>query len=167
MSTAKAVFTAVLCLLAVPAAAAPLPAGTPAPAFSRPDLNGRTVSLSAFRGGLVLVDFWATWCAPCVVELPHLTALQARYRGKLQIIGISMDDDAASPKQLAAQVRLNYPVLMGDAVLGRLYGGVLGLPQIYLIGQDGKVLRSWRGEFNPTELDTAIEAALRQGSNKP
>ena len=51
--------------------------------------------------------------------------------------------------------------------LGRLYGGVLGLPQIYLIGQDGKVLRSWRGEFNSAELDTAIEAALRQGSNKP
>jgi len=125
------------------------------------------VSLSAFRGGLVLVDFWATWCAPCVVELPHLTALQARHRGKLQIIGVSMDDDADSPKQLTAQYRLNYPVVMGDAALGRLYGGVLGLPQIYLVGQDGNVLRSWRGEFNPAELDTAIEAALRQGSNKP
>ena len=167
MSTAKAVLAGLLCLLAVSAAAAPLPAGTQAPAFSRPDLNGRTVSLSAFRGGLVLVDFWATWCAPCVVELPHLTALQARHRGKLQIIGVSMDDDADSPKQLAAQYRLNYPVVMGDAALGRLYGGVLGLPQIYLVGQDGKVLRSWRGEFNSAELDTAIEAALRQGASKP
>jgi thiol-disulfide isomerase/thioredoxin len=167
LSTAKAVLAGLLCSLAASAAAAPLPASTRAPAFSRPDLNGRTVSLPAFRGGLVLVDFWATWCAPCVVELPHLTALQARYRGKLQIIGISMDDDAASPKQLAAQYRLNYPVVMGDAALGRLYGGVLGLPQIYLIGRDGKLLRSWRGEFQPAELDTAIEADLRQGISKP
>jgi peroxiredoxin len=156
-----------LCLLAGSAAAAPLPAGTPAPAFSRPDLNGRTVSLAAFRGELILVDFWATWCAPCIVELPHLTALQTRHRGKLQVIGISMDDDDAAPKQAAAQHHLNYPVVMGDAALGRLYGGVLGLPQIYLIGRDGKVLRNWRGEFNPAELDTAVDAALREGSPKP
>ncbi len=159
MPTAKVAFAAVLCLLAVSASATPLPPGALAPGFSRLDLNGRTLSLSALRGKLVLVDFWATWCAPCIVELPHLMALQARYRGKLQIIGISMDDDAASPKQVAAQHRLNYPVVMGDAALGHLYGGVLGLPQIYLIGQDGKVLRSWRGKFNPAELDTAIQAA--------
>lgn len=162
MSTAKAALTGALCLLAASAVAAPLPAGISAPAFTRPDLTGRTISLSAFHGKLVLVDFWATWCAPCIVELPHLTALQARHRGELQIIGVSMDDDAAAPKQTVAQYRLNYPVVMGDAALGRLYGGVLGLPQIYLIGRDGKVLRSWRGEFKSAELDTAIEAALPQ-----
>jgi thiol-disulfide isomerase/thioredoxin len=161
------VFAAGFCLLAIPAAAVPLPAGAPAPAFSRPDLNGRPVTLSAFQGELVLVDFWASWCAPCIVELPHLTALQARHRGKLQIIGVSMDDDIAAPRQVAAQYRLNYPVVMGDAPLGRLYGGVLGLPQIYLVGKDGKVLRSWRGEFNAAELDAAIDGALREGLSKP
>jgi thiol-disulfide isomerase/thioredoxin len=133
----------------------------PAPAFTRPGLDGKPVSLDAYRGKLVLLDFWASWCAPCIVEMPHLVALQKRHAGKLQIVGVAMDDDAATAKQTVAQHRLNYPVVMGDVALGRLYGGVLGLPQFYLIGRDGKVLRGWRGEFDHRELYAAVEAALR------
>jgi peroxiredoxin len=93
--------------------------------------------------------------------MPHLVALQKRHAGKLQIVGIAMDDEAATARETAAQHRLNYPVVMGDVALGRLYGGVLGLPQFYLIGRDGKVLRGWRGDFDHRELYDAIEAALR------
>ena len=74
-------------------------------------------------------------------------------RGKLQIIGVSMDDDAASAKAVVAQYRLNYPVVMGDVALGKLYGGVLGLPEVFLIGLDGRIVKSWRGDFKARELD--------------
>jgi len=147
--------------VAPPVHAALLPPGAPAPAFTRTGLDGKEVALSATRGKLVLLDFWASWCAPCIVELPHLMALEKRHGGKLQVIGVSMDDAAASAKEVVARYRVNYPVVMGDAAFGERYGGVLGLPEIYLIGRDGKVIKSWRGDFHPGELDTAINAALR------
>lgn len=150
-----------VCLVSSPALAAPLSPGAAAPAFTRPGFDGKPVSLAAYRGKLVLVDFWASWCAPCIVEMPRLIALQKRHPSKLQIIGISMDDDAATAKDTLARFRPNYPNLLGDTALGHLYGGVLGLPQFYLIGHDGRVLRGWRGEFDHRDLYAAVEAALR------
>jgi thiol-disulfide isomerase/thioredoxin len=143
------------------ALAAPLSPGVQAPAFTRAGFDGKPVSLAAYRGKLVLVDFWASWCPPCIVEMPQLIALQKRHAGKLQIIGISMDDDAATAKETVARYKPNYPNVMGDTALGHLYGGVLGLPQFYLIGPDGKVLRGWRGEFDHRDLYSAVAAALR------
>ena len=150
-----------VCLACGPALAAPLSPGVQAPAFIRPGFDGKPVSLAAYRGKLVVVDFWASWCAPCIVEMPHLIALQKRHAGKLQIIGISMDDDAATAKETLARFHPNYPNILGDTALGHSYGGVLGLPQFYLIGRDGKVLRSWRGEFDHRDLYAGVEAALR------
>jgi thiol-disulfide isomerase/thioredoxin len=150
---------AVLLLFSPPAFANPLAPGTPAPQFTRTGFDGKPVSLP--RGKLGLLDFWASWCAPCIVELPHLIDLQKRHAGKLQIIGVAMDDDAKAPRQTVAQYHVSYPVIMGDLALGKLYGGVLGLPEIFLIGADGKVIKSWRGDFKPGELDTAIAGAAR------
>jgi len=143
----------------LPVFATPLAPGTIAPAFTRTGFDGKPVSLP--RGKLVLLDFWASWCAPCIVELPHLMSLQKRYAGRLQIIGVAMDDDAKAPRQTVAQYHVSYPVTMGDLALGKLYGGVLGLPEVFLIAPDGKVIKSWRGDFKPGELDTAIATALR------
>jgi thiol-disulfide isomerase/thioredoxin len=148
---------AVLASNALPASAAPLAPGTQAPQFTRTGFDGKQVSLP--RGKLVLLDFWASWCAPCIVELPHLMNLQKRYAGKLQIIGVAMDDDAQAPRQTVAQYHVTYPVVMGDAAIGKLYGGVLGLPEVFLIAPDGKVIKSWRGDFKPDEMDRAIAAA--------
>jgi thiol-disulfide isomerase/thioredoxin len=142
---------------ALPAFAVPLPPGTHAPDFTRPGLDGKPVSLP--RGKLVLLDFWASWCAPCIVELPHLIDLQKRYAGQLRIIGVSMDDSRKTAAATMAQYHVPYPVVMGDVALAKLYGGVLGLPEVFLIGPDGKVIKNWRGDFNPRDLDVAITAS--------
>jgi len=153
------ILAALLASTTLPAAAVPLPAGAPAPDFTRPGFDGRPVSLSAARGKLVLLDFWASWCAPCMVELPHLIELQKRHAGRLQIIGVSMDDNRSSAAQAVKSYPVNYPLVMGDATIGKLYGGVLGLPEIFLIGRDGKILKTWRGDIKPGELDTTIARA--------
>ncbi len=149
-----------LLLCTLPACALPLPAGTPAPQFTRTGFDGKPVALP--RGKLVLLDFWASWCAPCIVELPHLMDLQKRHAGRLQVIGVSMDDSKQSAADVVARYHVDYPVVMGDVGLSKLYGGVLGLPELFLIGTDGKVIQSWRGDFKPGELDSAIATALRQ-----
>jgi peroxiredoxin len=161
---AKRALLALFCLLALPAHAVPLAPGAVAPAFTRPDLSGKPVSLAALRGKLVLVDFWASWCAPCLIEIPHLIALRKQHAGNLEIIGVSMDDDAASAKQVAAKHPFNYPLVMGDVALGKSFGGVLGLPALFLIGPDGKVVQSWRGEIKPEALDHAIALAAASPS---
>ncbi len=154
--------TFLLLLLAAPAlaATAPLKPGARAPDFTRPAFDGKPVTLSAYRGKVVLLDFWASWCPPCIEEAPHLIQLQKENAGKLQIIGVSMDDGPAPAKAMAKQFPFNYPLLMGDAKFGALYGGVLGLPEIFLIGRDGKVLKRWRGDIKPGELEQTVKAAL-------
>jgi thiol-disulfide isomerase/thioredoxin len=160
---AKRALLAILALLlfgAAPAQAVPLQPGSVAPPFVRPDLAGKPVSLKALHGKFVLVDFWASWCPPCLIEIPHLIALKKQHAGKLEIVGVSMDDDAASAKEVAAKHPFNYPLVMGDVALGKSFGGVLGLPALFLIGPDGKVIANWRGEVPPDEIGKAVAAAL-------
>jgi cytochrome c biogenesis protein CcmG/thiol:disulfide interchange protein DsbE len=111
-----------------------------APDFSRMDLNHGQVNLAAYRGKVVLLNFWATWCSPCLIEMPHFVAWQQAYgqRG-LQVIGVSMDDDAQPVRTAYQRYRLNYPVVMGDEKLGELYGGIFGLPVTFLIDRTGKI----------------------------
>lgn len=137
--------------------------GEVAPQFSRNDLQGHPFDLKAQRGKVVLIDFWASWCAPCIVAIPHLSQLQKKYGARgFQVIGVSMDDSADVTKETMQKIRFNYPVLLGDAKLGNLYGGVLGLPLQILVGADGKILAIRSGEFPPTALDTEIAAALKK-----
>jgi thiol-disulfide isomerase/thioredoxin len=129
-----------------------------APGFVRKDLNGKSIDLRSFRGKVVLLDFWATWCAPCQIEMPFFDAWQREYGPQgLQVIGISMDDDSGPVRRLVAKMKLNYPVAMGDARLGEQYGGVLGLPLTYLIDRNGVVRAQFKGE---TEVKT-IEKQLK------
>jgi thiol-disulfide isomerase/thioredoxin len=135
--------------------------GATAPEFARPDIQGKPFDLKALRGRFVLLDFWASWCAPCVVEIPHLIDLQQRYglRG-LQVVGISLDESITPVKAVARRFAFNYPVLLGDAKLGENYGGILGLPVQFLVGPDGKILRIWKGELSPAVLEKTLKAAL-------
>lgn len=137
--------------------------GDAAPQFVRGDLQGRVFDLKAQRGKVVLIDFWASWCAPCILAVPHLSQLQEKYGARgFQVLGVSMDDSADTTKETMQKIRFNYPVILGDAKLGNLYGGVLGLPLQFLVGADGKVLAIRSGEFAPTALDKEIAAALNR-----
>jgi thiol-disulfide isomerase/thioredoxin len=141
-------------------APAPVMVGSPAPAFTRPDLNGKPVSLKSFSGKVVLLDFWASWCPPCLIAMPELIGLQKKHAGRLQVIGVSMDDDTGAARDVAKRYAFNYPLLMGDAKFGHLYGGIMGLPAAFLIGRDGKIVKILRGEMKKGELDRAIRSAL-------
>jgi peroxiredoxin len=135
--------------------------GKQAPVFVRRDLRGQTINLRSLRGKVVLLNFWATWCAPCQTEMPFFNSWQREYgpRG-LAVVGISMDDDADSARKLVEKMRIAYPVAMGDAKLGVSYGRVLGLPKTFLIGRDGKVLAQFQGETDLKALEAKLKAAI-------
>lgn len=133
----------------------------PAPEFVRRDLSNRKVDLHALRGKVVLLNFWATWCAPCQLEMPRFVEWQSRYgpRG-LQVVGISMDDEPAPVRRLYAKLRVNYPIAMGDEKIGELYGGVFGLPVTYLIDTHGVVRAEYRGETNLSAMEAQMKLLL-------
>ncbi len=160
-------FLMLAALLFCPHSPSVVNAGTPtlavhaAPSFSRIDLGHRKVSLADYRGRVVLLDFWATWCAPCLTEMPRFVAWQQEYGGRgLQVVGISMDDE--EPPVLAAyqKYRLNYPVVMGDEKLGEMYGGILGLPVTFLIDRNGKIRFKHQGLADLNIIDHEIQTLL-------
>lgn len=155
---------AVLLLAAVLCAQEPLDlVHKRAPAFVRKDLTGRRISLKHYRGKVVLLNFWATWCAPCQVELPKFEEWQRNLGGQgLQIVAVSMDDNAAPVRRLVRGLRLDFPVVMGDARLGDKYGGVLGLPVTYLIDRDGKVVAKFKGETDLDVMEGEIQLTLHK-----
>ena len=135
----------------------------PAPTFARTSLDHKQLDLRAYRGKVILLNFWATWCAPCQLEMPHFVAWQTQYGALgLQVIGISMDDDPALVRNLYQKLHLNYPVAMGDAKLGKLYGGVLGLPVTFLIDRNGEVQAEFQGETNLDKLESTFRPLLKQ-----
>lgn len=164
----KAARFAVWCGAALLAMCASLGAGAPrtlvhkrAPEFVRSDLAGAKVDLRQYRGKVVLLNFWATWCAPCRVEMPRFAEWQRRYAADgLQVIAISMDDDAAPVRTFVQDRQFNFPVVMGDEKLGTLYGGVLGLPITFLIARDGKAAARFDGEADLRDLEEQIQKLL-------
>jgi cytochrome c biogenesis protein CcmG/thiol:disulfide interchange protein DsbE len=132
-----------------------------APRFVRAGLDGRRVDLAAFHGTVVLLTFWATWCAPCQVEMPRFIEWETRYgpRG-LQILAVSLDDDRDPVRALIAERGVNYPVLMGDVRLARAYGGILGLPVNFLIDRHGKIAAIFQGEIDSASMEDALRGLL-------
>ena len=111
---------------------------------------------------MVLLDFWATWCDPCRDEIPQFVELQQKYEKQgLQIIGVSMDDSMDPVRPFAEKLRINYPIVMGNAKIGELYGGILVLPIAFMIGRDGRVYRKHIGATNVTVFDTEIRHLLQ------
>jgi len=147
---------------AVPAQAPDPLLHKPTPEFVRTDLEDHPIDLADYRGKVVLLTFWATWCAPCRIEMPHFIRWQNQYGPQgLQIIGVSMDDDAAPVAAFTRKHRVNYPILIGDAPLAELYGGVLGLPVTFLIDRNGNIAARYKGETGLGAMERKIQSLLR------
>jgi peroxiredoxin len=134
-----------------------------APEFSLPTLTGETLDLATYKGKVIFLDFWATWCDHCREQIPGFVELQSKYGDwGLRIIGISMDDEAEPVRDFCRQFKLNYPVVMGNAKTGELYGGVLGLPIAFLIGRDGRIYKKHIGATDILVLESEIVRLLKE-----
>jgi peroxiredoxin len=133
-----------------------------APVFARTDLHtSRQIHLSDYRGKVVLLNFWATWCAPCLLEMPRFVEWQRQYgKSGLQVLGVSMDNEDSPVRSLDRKLNLNYPVMMGDEKLGELYGGILGLPVTYLVDRTGVVRARFQGEADLDKMEEHLKLLL-------
>lgn len=134
----------------------------PAPDFTLRELNGSSVRLSSFRGKGVVLNFWATWCAPCRTEIPWFIQLQKEYgpRG-LQVVGVSMDDAGSKAvEQFVEKMGMNYPVLLDDGHVSSLYGATQVLPTTYYISRNGMVLALAKGVIGEDKVEANIREIL-------
>ncbi len=140
--------------------------GQPAPEFALQSLDGKTVHLSDFRGKAVLLNFWATWCEPCKIEMPWFVDLQKEYGPEgLQIVGVAMDDSGAEDiAKFAQKMGVNYPILIGKEAVGDSYGGVQFLPATFYIDRDGKVVDKIFGLKGRGEIEDDVKKILTEHS---
>jgi peroxiredoxin len=134
----------------------------PAPNFELKDVNGKVIRLSDYKGKAVMLDFWATWCGPCQIEIPWFMDFERKYRDQgLVVIGVAMDDDGwKSVKPFMEQMKINYRIVMGDDHTADLYGGLEALPTTVLVDRDGRVASMHVGLAGKQEFQDAIEKLL-------
>ncbi len=150
-----------IAVLALGLAACGGPAGSrQAPDLVLPDLAGKTVSLSDYRGKPVLINFWATWCDTCREEMPALEGLFRRSGGRFSVIGVSLDENALSAvPPFAKKHALTFPLLIADRKVSAGYA-VRGLPTAYLIDAEGRIARRWVGALDVRAVENDILALL-------
>src|SRR5262245_40400498 len=131
--------------------------------FTLKDLSNNDVKLSAFKGKVILLDFWATWCGPCKIEIPWFIEFQNKYgKAGLQVIGVSVDDTLDKLKPYVANMKMNYPVLQGldhDDVQDA-YGPMFGIPVTAVISRDGKICMKHTGLASKTAFESMIKGLL-------
>jgi thiol-disulfide isomerase/thioredoxin len=146
-------------------------AGGPAPDITVNDLNDKSVTLADYKGKVVLVNFWATWCGPCREEIPSLIEMQEKYgpRG-FTVLGIAMDDDGkpvVAPfvekeryEVKGQKLPMNYPIVIGNENVAEKFGGLLGYPTSVLVSRDGRLIKRVTGPLDDEEISKLIEGAL-------
>ena len=137
-----------------------------APDFELKSMDGRSLRLSNFRGHAVLLNFWATYCAPCRVEMPWFVDLYKQYHDQgLEIIGVSMDDAGEQPQiaDFVREIKVNYPILLGNHTVGDAYGGTQLLPKTVFIDRAGNINSSIVGMKSKSELENAVKSLLANG----
>lgn len=134
----------------------------PAPAWKLRDLDGREISSDQFKGKVVVLDFWATWCGPCVEEIPGYIALQEKYGSRgLVIVGVSLDRKGpAHVKQFALTNGMNYTLVMGDEDVVEAFGNFQAIPTTFLISREGRILNQKTGAAPPEEYEKLVKWAL-------
>jgi cytochrome c biogenesis protein CcmG/thiol:disulfide interchange protein DsbE len=131
--------------------------------FTLQDMNGESVTLSDYAGKVLLVDFWATWCGPCKVEIPGFVELYDKYRDQgFEIVGMLVEDQIAKAKPFAEEFKMNYPVLDGDKRddIQEAFGPIWGLPTAVLISRDGKICKKHSGFTSKEQFEEEIKGLL-------
>ena len=131
--------------------------------FTLKDIAGKDVPLSKYKGQVVLVNFWATWCVPCRVEIPALTSLYRDYKDRgFVVLGVSVDSEVAAVKPFARVMKMNYPVLIGAGHedLGNAFGPFLGFPTSVLVKRDGAICLEHVGTVSRSQLEERIGKLL-------
>jgi peroxiredoxin len=145
-----------------------------APDFTLRDANGQAVKLSDYRGKVVLLNFWATWCGPCQIEIPWFIEFEQQFKSKgFEVVGVSMDEEGwQAVKPYIAAHKLNYRVLLGDETVSQLYGGLDALPTTFMIARDGKLAFSphiglaGKNEYL-SEIESLLEAKQSASAHRP
>jgi len=152
--------------------------GKPASAFTLEDLNGKKVSLTDYKGRALMINFWATWCAPCKIETPWIIELRNKYSGQgFEVLGISADDldrddkqkladDKQAIRRAATQLHIPYPILFDGDSISTLYGGLDSLPTSYFIDRKGKIVAAQLGLTSKDEMEKNIQKALAEASTR-
>jgi cytochrome c-type biogenesis protein len=143
---------------------------TPAPSVTFKGLQGQDVSLASYRGKVVLVNMWGTWCEPCQGEIPTLIQLQDDYSGKgFTVLGVATNDDKdrvvpfVNTRKFEVggkDVTMNYPIVMGSDEISTAFGGLLGMPTSFLINRNGDIVKRYIGSLDPTEINNDVKAQL-------
>jgi peroxiredoxin len=136
--------------------------GSPAPEFNLPDLSGAQVASSSFKGKVVIIDFWATWCPPCREEIPHLVNLQAKYRSQgLAIVGLSLDAGGARDvKPFAEEHDVNYTMLIANDEVAKSYGNISAIPTTFVLDRNGRIVQRFIGYTAPEVFEQTIKPLL-------
>ena len=133
-----------------------------APDFELKDVNGKVVHLSDYKGKVVLLDFWATWCGPCGIEIPWFTEFQRKYKDRgFTVLGVSMDDGGwKDVKPFVAEKKINYQIVLGDDKTSDQYGDVEALPTTFMVDREGRIASIHVGLVDKKEFDDAIQKLL-------
>lgn len=134
----------------------------PLPEFSIQDLDGNLVTNENLDGKVALVNFWATWCGPCKIEMPWFVDFQRKYKDQgFTVLAISLDEDGWDPvREFAAELELNFPVVLGDDPLAEDFGGIRALPTTLVVNREGEVVFTHTGLVSRSTYEKEIEALL-------
>jgi cytochrome c biogenesis protein CcmG/thiol:disulfide interchange protein DsbE len=132
--------------------------------FTLIDASGRPVKLSDFRGKVVLLNFWATWCVPCGAEVPLLVEFEQRYRDRgFEVLGVSLDEDGwKSVRPFIEAKHVNYPIMIGDGEIARAYGGLQSVPMTLIVDRSGHIAATHLGLCRTDEYEADIQAVLNE-----
>lgn len=133
----------------------------PAPEFKLNTLEGKPLSLADYKGKVILLNFWASWCGPCRAEIPDLVELQNKYKDQLQILGLVVDDDDEDAvKKFVADFGINYPVALAGDEVRLQYGGIPALPTSFVLDAEGRVVQKHEGLRDPVLYEVEVRSLL-------
>ncbi len=132
-----------------------------APAMTLKDIDGREVSLSDYEGQVVLLNFWATWCGPCKIEMPWFVEFQRKYKDQgFTVLAVSLDEELDGVKPFAEEYKLNFPVLLGSDEVADKFGGIVALPTTMIIDKQGRIVNRHTGLVGRDDYEDEIKELL-------